>query len=72
MDIYLAGGYNGNCSSLWRKVLDALARGGDELNIYLAGTQGRRWIVDDYIKEYLKDANLSSRSDALGGQLVYP
>ena len=53
MKLYLAGEIQANCKPLWIALLSALYRGGRELKIYLAGTQGRRWCVDDYMKIYL-------------------
>lgn len=53
MKLYLAGGIQANCKPLWTALLSALYRGGRELKIYLAGTQGRRWVVDEKMKIYL-------------------
>ena len=48
MDIYLAGGItSGNCSPMWKEMITAERM--DKLDIYLAGTQGRRWCVDLYL-----------------------
>ena len=53
MKLYLAGGIQANCKPIWIALLSALYRGGRELKIYLAGTQGRRWVVDEKMKIYL-------------------
>lgn len=72
MDIYLAGGYNGNLKYLWRSALDALTKGGDYMDIYLAGANlGRRWVLDEYIKENCNEY-LSSGSNSVGGRELYP
>ena len=69
MEIYLAGAYNGNCSTLWRKALDALGKGGEELELYLAGGGGtRKWVID----EWIKNGNLLGGSNALGRRDIYP
>lgn len=49
MILYLAGGINGNCKPMWVKFIDHIYKGGDYLDLYLAGTQGRRWCVDEYL-----------------------
>lgn len=50
MIVFMAGGVSGNCFPLWRE----LARADKEsrLDIYIAGTQGRRWCVDEYISHW--------------------
>ena len=53
MRLYLAGGIQANCKPLWTAFLSAVYKGGKELEIYLAETQGRGWCVDDYMKIYL-------------------
>lgn len=63
MKLYLAGGIQANCKPLWIALLSALYRGGErELKIYLAGTQGRRWVVDE---------NLFSRTISVEGKGIY-
>lgn len=64
MKLYLAGGIQANCKPLWIALLSALYRGGGEreLKIYLAGTQGRRWVVDE---------NLFSRTISVEGGGIY-
>lgn len=47
MDIYLAGGISGNCKPMWTEMIKAERAG--KLDIYLAGTNGRRWCVDLYL-----------------------
>jgi hypothetical protein len=47
MDIYLAGGISGNCKPMWMEMIKAERMG--KLDIYLAGTNGRRWCVDLYL-----------------------
>lgn len=47
MDIYLAGGISGNCKPLWTEMIKAERMG--KLDIYLAGNNGRRWLVDLYL-----------------------
>ena len=47
MDIYLAGGISGNCKPMWTEMITAERMG--NLDIYLAGTNGRRWCVDLYL-----------------------
>lgn len=47
MDIYLAGGISGNCKPMWTEMIKAERMG--KLDIYLAGTNGRRWCVDLYL-----------------------
>lgn len=47
MDLYLAGGISGNCKPLWTELAKAERTG--NLNIYLAGLNGRRWCVDLYL-----------------------
>ena len=47
MKLSLAGGMHANCKPLRTALLAAIDRGGGELKLYLAGTQGRRWCVDD-------------------------
>lgn len=49
MLVYLAGGINGNCKPLYKDWLNALEKGGNTLNIYLAGTASRRWVMDVYL-----------------------
>lgn len=58
MKLYLAGGIQANCKPLWTALLSALYKGGRELKIYLAETQGRRWVVDE---------NLFSRTISVEG-----
>lgn len=53
MKLYLAGGIQANCKPLWTAFLSAVYKGGKELEVYLAGTQGRRWCIDEYMKLYL-------------------
>lgn len=62
MKLYLAGGIQANCKPLWIALLSALYRGGRELKIYLAGTQGRRWVVDE---------NLFSRTISVKREGIY-
>lgn len=47
MDVYLAGGISGNCKPMWTEMIKAERMG--KLDIYLAGTNGRRWCVDLYL-----------------------
>lgn len=47
MDLYLAGGISGNCKPMWTEMIKAERMG--KLDIYLAGTNGRRWCVDLYL-----------------------
>ena len=49
MDIYLAGGISGNCKPMWINLIKA-HRGG-KLDLYLAGTASRHWIVDEHIRK---------------------
>lgn len=52
MLIYIAGGIQGNIKYLWRYFLNYYyERNNNNLNIYLAGLQGRRWVVDTYINK---------------------
>lgn len=70
MIIYLAGGISGNCFPLWRQLLSAINRGGQDLKLYLAGTQGRRWCVDAYLfgrGQKLKYEFVSCGGNALAG-----
>jgi hypothetical protein len=64
MDIYLAGGISGNCKPLWTELIKAERSG--NLNVYLAGLNGRRWCVDLYLaanwsgigKAYIPDESI--------------
>jgi hypothetical protein len=47
MEIYLAGGISGNCKPLWTDLIKAERSG--RMDLYLAGTNGRRWCVDLYL-----------------------
>lgn len=47
MIVFMAGGVSGNCFPFWRELISA--EKADKIDIYLAGTQGRRWVVDDLI-----------------------
>lgn len=49
MVIYLAGGIAGNCKPQWQEMIKALYGDEEKLDLYLAGTQGRRWCVDVYL-----------------------
>lgn len=49
MLVYLAGGISGNCKPFWTDFTKALYGGKNTLELYLAGTQGRRWCVDLYL-----------------------
>lgn len=49
MILYLAGGINANLKPIWSELISAIYKGEKELNVYLAGTQGRRWCVDVYL-----------------------
>ena len=53
MKLYLAGGIQANCKPLWTEFLSAIYKGGKELELYIAGTQERRWCVDEYMELYL-------------------
>jgi hypothetical protein len=53
MKLYLAGGIQANCKPLWVELLSAIYERGDKLGVYLAGTQGRRWCIDEQMKIYL-------------------
>lgn len=52
MELYLAGGINGNCKKNFQNLLKAIERerkGDGGIDLYLAGTQGRRWCMDVYL-----------------------
>lgn len=52
MDLYLAGGINGNCKPMWTDFVTEKKAGGLEiLDVYLAGTCSRPWCVDLYAKQ---------------------
>lgn len=50
MEIYLAGGINGNCKTQFTEVAK-LAKGEISMDMYLARANGRYWCVDEYIRQ---------------------
>lgn len=50
MEVYLAGGINGNCKPQFTEVAK-LAKGEIDMDLYLAGVQSRNWCVDEYVQQ---------------------
>lgn len=57
MILYLAGGINGNLKKQWIELAKVIDKGGQAMDLYLAGSNGRRWIVDQAIQNQLKESN---------------
>lgn len=57
MELYLAGGISGNLKPQWSDIVKHERKG--DMQIYLAGQNGRRWIIDAMLKEQCEKAVLS-------------
>lgn len=70
MILYMAGGVSGNLKPFWKMVAELTAKGMEyreafdcAMKSFLAGVNGRRWIIENYAKwgGYILNENISGK-----------